>query len=49
MDDNFTCIDLNRAGFAFQLKLLPNDLFFSRKAWQYVTQVRKLVKLVEYL
>ena len=46
MDDNFTCIDLNRAGTALVEIVTEPDLFSAEEAWQYVTQVRKLVRWI---
>ncbi len=46
MDDNFTCIDLNRAGTALVEIVTEPDLFSAEEAWQYVTEVRKLVRWI---
>ncbi len=46
MYDNFTCIDLNRAGTALVEIVTEPDLFSAEEAWQYVTQVRKLVRWI---
>ena len=46
MDDNFTCIDLNRAGTALVEIVTEPDLFSAEEAWHYVTEVRKLVRWI---
>ena len=44
MDDQFTCIDLNRAGTPLIEIVTEPDLFSAEEAWQYVTEVRRLVR-----
>lgn len=44
LDDDFTCIDLNRAGTPLVEIVTEPDLFSAEEAWQYVTEVRKLVR-----
>jgi aspartyl-tRNA(Asn)/glutamyl-tRNA(Gln) amidotransferase subunit B len=44
LDENFTCIDLNRAGTPLIEIVTEPDLFSAEEAWQYVTEVRKLVR-----
>jgi aspartyl-tRNA(Asn)/glutamyl-tRNA(Gln) amidotransferase subunit B len=46
MDDDFTCIDLNRAGTPLIEIVTEPDLFSAEEAWQYVTEVRKLVRWI---
>ena len=44
IDDNFSCIDLNRAGTPLIEIVTEPDLFSAEEAWQYVTEIRKLVR-----
>lgn len=44
LDPSFTCIDLNRAGTPLVEMVTEPDLYSADEAWQYVTQVRKLVR-----
>ena len=44
IDENHTCIDLNRAGTPLIEIVTEPDLFSAEEAWQYVTEVRKLVR-----
>ncbi len=44
LDPNFTCIDLNRAGTPLIEIVTEPDIFSADEAWQYVTEVRKLVR-----
>ena len=46
LDDNFTCIDLNRAGTPLVEIVTEPDLFSAEEAWQYVTEVRRLVRWI---
>ncbi len=46
MDDDFTCIDLNRAGTPLVEIVTEPDLFSAEEAWQYVTEVRRLVRWI---
>jgi aspartyl-tRNA(Asn)/glutamyl-tRNA(Gln) amidotransferase subunit B len=46
MDDHFTCIDLNRAGTPLVEIVTEPDLFSADEAWQYVTEVRRLVRWI---
>ncbi len=43
-DENFTCIDLNRAGTPLIEIVTEPDLFSAEEAYQYVTEVRRLVR-----
>ena len=43
-DDHFTCIDYNRAGTPLIEIVTEPDLFSAEEAWQYVTEVRRLVR-----
>ena len=43
-DDNFTCIDLNRAGVPLLEIVSEPDLFSSEEAFAYVTEIRKMVR-----
>ncbi|MEP6512606.1 MAG: Asp-tRNA(Asn)/Glu-tRNA(Gln) amidotransferase subunit GatB [Parafilimonas sp.] len=45
-DDNFTCIDLNRAGTALIEIVTEPALFSAEEAYQYVTELRRLVKWI---
>ncbi len=44
LDNDFTCIDLNRAGTPLVEIVTEPDLYSAEEAWQYVTEVRKLVR-----
>jgi len=44
LDDNFTCIDLNRAGTPLIEIVTEPDIFSAEQAYQYVTEIRKLVR-----
>ncbi len=44
LDKDFTCIDLNRAGTPLVEIVTEPDLYSAEEAWQYVTEVRKLVR-----
>jgi aspartyl-tRNA(Asn)/glutamyl-tRNA(Gln) amidotransferase subunit B len=46
MDDTFTCVDLNRAGTPLVEIVTEPDLFSADEAWQYVTEVRRLVRWI---
>ncbi len=46
LDADFTCIDLNRAGTPLVEIVTEPDLFSAEEAWQYVTEVRRLVKWI---
>ena len=46
LDENFTCIDLNRAGTPLVEIVTEPDLFSADEAWQYVTEVRRLVRWI---
>jgi aspartyl-tRNA(Asn)/glutamyl-tRNA(Gln) amidotransferase subunit B len=46
MDDDYTCIDLNRAGTPLVEIVTEPDLFSAEEAWQYVTEVRRLVRWI---
>ncbi|MEO8173354.1 MAG: Asp-tRNA(Asn)/Glu-tRNA(Gln) amidotransferase subunit GatB [Sediminibacterium sp.] len=46
MDDDFTCVDLNRAGTPLVEIVTEPDLFSADEAWQYVTEVRRLVRWI---
>jgi aspartyl-tRNA(Asn)/glutamyl-tRNA(Gln) amidotransferase subunit B len=46
MDDHFTCVDLNRAGTPLVEIVTEPDLFSADEAWQYVTEVRRLVRWI---
>lgn len=47
LDPNFTCIDLNRAGTPLIEIVTEPDIFSADEAWQYVTEVRKLVRWLD--
>ncbi len=44
IDDSNTCIDLNRAGTPLIEIVTEPDLFSAEEAWQFVTEIRKLVR-----
>jgi aspartyl-tRNA(Asn)/glutamyl-tRNA(Gln) amidotransferase subunit B len=44
LDDQFTCIDLNRAGTPLIEIVTEPDIFSAEEAYQYVTEIRKLVR-----
>ncbi len=46
LDENYTCIDLNRAGVPLIEIVTEPVLQSSEEAWQYVTVLRKLVKWI---
>lgn len=46
LDETFTCIDLNRAGTPLVEMVTEPDLFSAEEAWQYVTEVRRLVRWI---
>lgn len=46
LDEAFTCIDLNRAGTPLVEIVTEPDLFSADEAWQYVTEVRRLVRWI---
>ncbi len=45
-DDNYTCIDFNRAGVPLIEIVTEPDLFSADEAFQYVTEIRKLVRWI---
>ncbi|MDE3143598.1 MAG: Asp-tRNA(Asn)/Glu-tRNA(Gln) amidotransferase GatCAB subunit B, partial [Bacteroidota bacterium] len=45
-DDDFTCVDLNRAGTALVEIVTEPDLHSSEEAYQYVTELRRLVRWI---
>ncbi|BAV09243.1 aspartyl/glutamyl-tRNA(Asn/Gln) amidotransferase subunit B [Filimonas lacunae] len=44
IDDNYTCVDYNRAGVALIEIVTEPDLHNAEEAYQYVTEVRRLVR-----
>ena len=46
LDDQYTCIDLNRAGTPLVEIVTEPDLFSAEEAWQYVTEIRRLVRWI---
>jgi aspartyl-tRNA(Asn)/glutamyl-tRNA(Gln) amidotransferase subunit B len=44
IDDEYTCIDLNRAGTPLIEIVTEPDLFSADEAWQYVSEIRKIVR-----
>jgi aspartyl-tRNA(Asn)/glutamyl-tRNA(Gln) amidotransferase subunit B len=44
IDDEYTCIDLNRAGTPLIEIVTEPDLFSADEAWQYVSEIRKMVR-----
>lgn len=47
VDENYTCIDLNRAGVPLLEIVSEPDLFSSDEAFAYVTEIRKMVRHLE--
>ena len=47
IDDENTCIDLNRAGTPLIEIVTEPDLYSAEEAWQYVTEIRKLVRWLD--
>lgn len=46
LDPNYSCIDLNRAGTPLIEIVTEPDLFSADEAWQYVTEIRKMVRWI---
>lgn len=46
IDENFTCIDLNRAGVPLIEIVTEPDMHSAEEAFQYVTEIRKLVRWI---
>ncbi len=46
LDDDYTCVDYNRAGTALIEIVTEPDLFSADEAYQYVTEIRKLVRWI---
>ncbi len=46
LEDDYTCIDLNRAGTPLVEIVTEPDLYSAEEAWQYVTEIRKLVRWI---
>ena len=46
MDDEYTCVDYNRAGTPLIEIVTEPDLFSAEEAYQYVTEVRRLVQWI---
>ena len=46
-DENYTCIDLNRAGVPLLEIVSEPDLYSSEEAFAYVTEIRKMVRYLE--
>lgn len=44
--EDYTCVDLNRAGTPLVEIVTEPDLFSAEEAWQYVTEVRRLVRWI---
>ena len=47
LDKNYTCIDYNRAGVALIEIVTEPDMHSAEEAFQYVTEIRKLVRWIE--
>lgn len=47
LEDDYTCIDLNRAGTPLIEIVTEPDLHSAEEAWHYVTEIRKLVQWLE--
>jgi len=45
-DDNFTCVDLNRAGVALIEIVTEPDMASAEEAFEYVSEIRKLVRWI---
>ena len=46
LDDYYTCVDYNRAGVALIEIVTEPDIFSAEEAWQYVTELRRLVRWI---
>lgn len=46
IDEQYSCIDLNRAGTPLIEIVTEPDLFSAEEAWQYVTEIRRLVRWI---
>jgi aspartyl-tRNA(Asn)/glutamyl-tRNA(Gln) amidotransferase subunit B len=46
VDEQFSCIDLNRAGTPLIEIVTEPDIFSAEEAWQYVTEIRRLVRWI---
>ncbi|MBI2284605.1 MAG: Asp-tRNA(Asn)/Glu-tRNA(Gln) amidotransferase subunit GatB [Bacteroidetes bacterium] len=46
LDEDFTCIDLNRAGTPLVEIVTEPDIFSAEEAWSYVTEIRRLVRWI---
>lgn len=46
LDDQYTCIDLNRAGTPLVEIVTEPDMHSAEEAWQYVTEIRRLVRWI---
>lgn len=46
IDEQFSCIDLNRAGTPLIEIVTEPDIFSAEEAWQYVTEIRRLVRWI---
>ncbi len=47
IDENYTCVDYNRAGVPLIEIVTEPDLYSAEEAYQYVTEIRRLVKWLE--
>ena len=47
VDDDYTCIDYNRAGTALIEIVTEPDLHTAEEAYQYITEIRRLVRWIE--
>ena len=47
VNEQYTCIDLNRAGVPLIEIVTEPDIFSADEAWQYVTEIRKLVRWID--
>lgn len=47
LDENYTCIDYNRAGVALIEIVTEPDMHTAEEAFQYVSEIRKLVRWIE--
>lgn len=46
LDEQYTCIDLNRAGTPLVEIVTEPDIHSAEEAWQYVTEIRRLVRWI---
>ena len=48
-DENFTCIDFNRAGVPLLEIVSEPDMYSAEEAFAYVTEIRKMVRYLQFV